>query len=192
MSDEIIVPPLKALTVRKGVTLTAVMLPVIAGLDPLFFKRNLVGTRITSGLRLPQQQLDLLRSLAAQYGLAKKFPNMNLYELHKRTFYEGESVFEWQLLWSTLLGEGVIVNPPLDAKCLLDYFVEGVNRRGKVIPSTSHSKGTAFDIGGATGKPTIDDELAPVEEAYDGSLVPGLASYKVERKNNCIHINCKP
>jgi hypothetical protein len=86
----------------------------------------------------------------------------------------------------------VIINPPLGAVCLFDYYKNGVNKKGLVIPPSAHFYGKAFDIGGGGGTdPTPADELEVVSRAmgYDSTL--GIKDFLLERANNCLHVNCR-
>jgi hypothetical protein len=89
------------------------------------------------------------------------------------------------------LNRGVIVSPPLDAEVLFDYVKNGVNKRGQIIPATSHRLGTEFDIGGRGGEnQTVDDEVEVVRFAMADNPGIGIREIKVERLQNCLHIGC--
>lgn len=109
--------------------------------------------------------------------------------LNETRIYEGKTIYGWQLLWSKLLNIGIIINPPIEAEVLFDYISGGVNKKGITIKESVHSKGLAFDIsGGEDHDPS--NELARVKQALEAKL-PGLKGYTLERKNNCLHVDCE-
>jgi hypothetical protein len=119
-------------------------------------------------------------------GLDKKYPEAMTCSVDAK-LANGEYV--WQMPWSELLHIGVIINPPYEAICLMDYFGptgKGPNKKGTKISQTPHARGTAFNIGGGNG---VDDEAAVVQTALNDHL-PGLRDFLKERENNAIHCNC--
>ena len=135
----------KNLIVRPTVTLTEIIDPVIAALDPFFEGRH---AYVTSGLRTKDDQLAIIKTYAALKGVAKEFPSISTATLDGKTMFEGHAVFAWQPAWSRLLNRGVIINPPIAAAPLFDYIRGGVNKKGVIIMPSPHMRGTAFDIGG--------------------------------------------
>jgi hypothetical protein len=178
----------KFLLLKPGVKLTHVIEPVIVSLDKYFKEINKVAY-VTSGLRDPEEQLQIIRGYLVSKGLKDQ---------HKEAFGKCSSakinsdkyglIYSWQIGWSKLLNMGVIINPPFAAGCLMDYIRNGVNKKGLVISGSPHFKGTAFDIGGSSNG--IEDELPAIKKAF-ADKVPGLVGYLPERENNAIHLDCK-
>jgi hypothetical protein len=180
----------KFLLVKKNVTLTGAIDLVIAALDG-FFGRADLKSYVTSGLRSPEQQLDLIRFYSHLHHVDEEFHLIKDCGLVSKSSWENGSVFQWQTAWSRLLNIGVIINPPLQAKALFDYMRDGVNKKGQLINQTPHTRGNCFDIGGAGGmRPDVTDELSIIKAAFDSGTIPPLSAYLVERKNNCIHCEC--
>jgi hypothetical protein len=176
----------KWLTVAKNVILTDNIDRVIAELDP-FFESEKYKSRVTSGLRTPEDQLRIIRSAVITHRLADEYSGV-FDDIEKKVQYGGEEIYSWQLGWSKLLNLGFIVNPPYNAKVLLDYVRPGSteNKKGKMIYQSPHTRGTAFDIGG--GPDGLDKELEIVKSAKD--KIRGLRGYLLERNNNCLHVDC--
>lgn len=179
----------KWLTVGKnsGVRLTSIIEPVIVALDPYFQRANLKAS-VTSGERTSGDQLAIIRKYSTAFKVDEEFPEiLTCGVLDKIDFGGGKKIFTWQRAWSRLLSKGIIVNPPLPAACLFDYIRDGVNKKGQVINYSPHYYGKAFDIGGGLDHdPT--NELAVIKTAM--GHVKGLKGYLLERKQNCLHIDC--
>jgi len=179
----------KWLTVGKnsGVRLTPIIEPVIIALDSYFEKAN-VKARVTSGERTSGDQLAIIRKYCEAYGVDQEFPEiLTCQVLDKIDLGEAGKIFKWQRAWSRLLNKGIIVNPPAPAKCLFDYIRDGVNKKGNEIGLSPHYYGKAFDIsGGVDHDPT--NELAVIQSAM--GKVKGLKGYLLERKQNCLHVDC--
>lgn len=177
------------LTVGKhsGVRLTPIIEPVIIALDPFFEAAGLKAV-VTSGERTSGDQLAIIRKYATMYNVEKEFPEiLTCGVLDKIDFGPSGKIATWQRAWSRLLNKGIIVNPPLPAACLFDYVREGVNKKGQVINHSPHYYGKAFDIGGGIDHdPT--NELSVIKAAM--GHVKGLKGYLLERKQNCLHIDC--
>lgn len=178
----------KYLTIGQNVKLTPVIDPVISRLDR-YFKD--CPAMVTSGKREPQDQLRIMRQYVQLLKLVNIYPEIFNTELKPETkLPNGDYV--WQLAWSRLLKEGIIINPCYSAKLLLDYFqiVNGKqqNMKGLVYPQSNHIPGNAFNVGGSTNGP--QDEAACVQRAIDAGE-PGIVNYVLERKNNTLHVNCK-
>jgi hypothetical protein len=108
--------------------------------------------------------------------------------LDKIDFGDGKKIATWQRAWSRLLNKGIIVNPPLEAECLFDYFRNGVNKKGQKIGMSPHYYGKAFDIsGGEDYNPVNETEV--IKHALADKL-KGLKGYLLERKQNCLHVDC--
>jgi hypothetical protein len=175
------------LTVNAGVVLTDVIDPVIHALDTWFESNPAV---VTSGLRTAEQQLSIIRHYAVRFGLARDYPDMMKPDVEAAIDFQGRQVYAWQPVWSALLNRGVIINPPLRAEVLFDYWKDGVNKKGRIIPPSAHFNGTCFDIGGGPDH-DVSNELAVINAVVDIAKPPGMVGFLVERKNNCIHIDCK-
>ena len=126
----------KWLVVLDSVRLTDTIDPVIAALD-IHFKEVGLKAFVTSGLRTSKDQLRIIQKYLIRKGLDKKYPEcVNCTEVSMRFIWETKDVYEWQPGWSALLNAGVIVNPPLPAECLMDYYSGGVNKKGSIIGSS--------------------------------------------------------
>lgn len=176
----------KYLIVNQGVELTKHIDPVIFDLDKEFEKEGLFA-RVTSGKRDPNSQLRIIRTALTNNRLANLFDEA--FEDLTYTFtWHGKIVYGWQPGWSKLLNIGFIVNPPIAAECLMDYYRPGssVNRKGQIIGTSPHFLGTAFDVsGGANG---IGNEAAVI--ARSKGKIKGIKGYLLERNNNAIHVDC--
>lgn len=180
----------KFLTVglRSGVRLTPIIEPVIIALDKYFEAANLKAS-VTSGERTSGDQLTIIRNYSKSFGVDKEFPEiLTCGVLDKIDFGDGKKIFTWQRAWSRLLNKNIIVNPPMPANCLFDYMRDGVNKKGQQIGYSPHYFGKAFDIGGGIDHdPT--NELAVIKTAMI-EKVKGLKGFLLERKQNCLHIDC--
>jgi hypothetical protein len=132
--------------------------------------------RVTSAVRDSADQLRIIRQYLRSYELDDNYPEAMVCEFDDR-FKDG--FFVWQEAWSALLNRGVIINPPLPATVLMDYFRNGVNKKGQEIGMSPHTRGTAFDLAGI-------DSLRIVQ----GLKLKGkIKSFLVERANNAIHVD---
>jgi hypothetical protein len=177
------------LTLAPGVIQTPETDPVIYALDSRFAMRG-VKARVTSIKRTPEDQLRIIRDYCVKKGVVNEFPEI-LFDrpVTGRDEVTGflEPIYYWQRAWSRLLNIGVIINPPMGAKCLFDYInKEGVNKIGQIILPSPHFFGKSFDIGG--GPNGIGDELDIVKMAAADPKV-GIKKYVIERENNAIHID---
>lgn len=174
----------KFLKVGSNVILTPIIDAVITKLDSYFEK---CPATVTSGLRDAERQLKVIGSYLKSKGLISKYPDFDKW---KPTDLDpnNKGQYIWQVAWSNLLNIGLIINPPLQAKCLSDYYRNGKNLKGTIINQTPHARGTAFNIGGSSNGPS--DEAQCLEKAVI-EKVPGLVSYLLERENNAIHVNCR-
>jgi len=174
----------KWLIVKDHVVLTPVIEPVIVALDKYFEKHKLKAF-VTSGLRDANAQLVVIKQYLVKKGLDKKYPEAMKCKVEDK-LPSGEYV--WQMAWSNLLNIGVIINPPVAAKCLMNYINKaGKNRIGSIISQTPHATGNAFNVGG--GDNGIMDELAVLTDAKNDK-VAGLKDFLAERENNALHVNC--
>lgn len=176
----------KFLIVKPGVVLTPIIEPVIVAMDPVFEEANLKAF-VTSGLRDAFDQLRIVKKYVRAKGL--EYPA--LFNMGEDPNVKLGEFYFWQMAWSHLLNIGIIINPPLAAMCLLDYWRNGANKKGQIIKQTPHVTGKCFDIGGAGGEDsTINDELPVVKKCFE-MKIPGLVNYLPEHNNNAIHVDCK-
>lgn len=174
----------KFLTLGEHAIMTPCIEFVVCALEPYFAAANLKAT-VTSGLREPVDQLRIIRDYLKKKGLDKVYPEAMTCSVNEKG---ADGNFKWQMAWSSLLHLKIIINPPVAAICLMDYFnAAGVNRKGQVIPASNHFTGNAVNIGG--GGNGIADELKVIEDAKQH--IPQIVSVVVERDNNAIHLNCK-
>lgn len=177
------------LVVRKKplVRLTPHIEPVIFVLDGYFKAANLKAT-VTSGERTSGDQLTIIRNYANTFKVDQEFKEIVTCGVMDKIDFGSEKIYTWQRAWSRLLNIGVIINPPLDAKPLFDYIRNGVNKKGVMIGKSPHYYGKSFDIGGGIDHDP-SNELSVVKKAINDKI-PGLRGYLLERKNNCLHIDC--
>lgn len=174
----------KFLIVAANVVLTPVIEPVIIALDPHFERANHKAI-VTSGKRNEEDQLRIIRQYLKSKKLDIKYPEAMNGTAHDKL---PDGNYNWQMGWSALLNASIIINPPLDAVLLMNYFnAKGVNRKGDLFRQTPHATGKPFDIGG--GDNGLNDEIAIIEEAKKD--IPAIVGWVIERKNNCLHVECK-
>jgi len=178
----------KFLLIKQSVVLTEHIDPVIFALDEHFKQANLIAY-VTSGLRDSESQLRIIKTEITRRGLAKDY--QDVWEpLTYKIMYEGNEVYGWQPAWSKLLNLGFVVNPPLPARCLMDYYRPGSteNKKGFIIGASPHTTGTAFDIGGNI------DGIANETKVIKGAIgnVKGLKGCLPERNQNCLHVDVVP
>lgn len=131
---------------------------------------------VTSALRIPEDQLRIIRKYLRAKGLDDNYPAAMTCEMRDK---DDLGLYLWQRAWSHLLNIGVIINPPLPAIALMDYWRNGVNKKGQLIGQSPHTRGTAFDLAGV-------DSLVIVQ----GLKLKGkIKGYLVERENNAIHVD---
>jgi hypothetical protein len=172
------------LIVKDNVTMTSSIEPVIVALDAYFEKNNLKAF-VTSGLRDPGAQLRVIQSYLKRKELDQKYPEAMTCQV---TDINPEGHYAWQMAWSHLLSAGIIINPPLRAICLMDYYRGGKNKKGQWINQTPHATGKSFDIGGGTNGMT--DEARIIKAALAEKSIPGLKGILEEGENNAVHVDC--
>lgn len=131
---------------------------------------------MTSGVRVPEDSLRIIRGYLVSEGLDKKYPEAIGCKIDEK-YSNGQ--YLWQMAWSNLLNIGLIINPPFSARCLMDYWRDGINKKGQVIGQSPHVKKKAFDLSGI-------DSLVIVKRLVEDKMIK---SYLLERKNNCIHMD---
>lgn len=177
----------KFLIVNPSVVLTEHIDPVIFELDS-YFEADGLKSKVTSGLRNSSDQLRIIRGALVTHRIADDYPQA-FEDMTGKFIWKEKEVYNWQPGWSKLLNLGFIVNPPFDAKALMDYYRPGSaeNRKGQIIHQSPHTRGTAFDIGG--GPDGITQEQAVLNKAI--GKVKGLKGFLLERNNNAVHCDCK-
>lgn len=164
----------KNLIVPKDIVLNEYLNAALVRMDS-YWPPN--SEKVTSGVRTPEDSLRIIRTYLKHEDLARVYPKAMTCPVDGAYTDSGEWL--WQMAWSHLLNKGVIINPPLAAKCLMDYYRNGKNRKGQIIGQSPHVKGTAIDLSG------IDSEVI-VKRLVEDKIIRG---YLVERKNNCIHLD---
>ena len=142
---------------------------------------------ITSGQRPRERQLKIIRDYAVAYALDKQHPQAMTCQIEDK---DADGHFVWQQLWSKLCNIGLIIAPPIACVALYDYNYFGRNLKGLVCPASNHIPGFAFDVDGEANG--IEDETKLVEQALKEGKLPSVINIVSERKNNCLHFNCKP
>jgi hypothetical protein len=132
--------------------------------------------KVTSGVRTPEDSLRIIRNYLKSKGLALKYPEAMTCEMDAKN---PDGTYVWQKAWSNLLNIGVIINPPLEAECLMDYIRNGKNKIGQTIRQSPHVRGTSIDLSGI-------DSHTIVKRLVEDKMIRG---YLLERENNCIHID---
>lgn len=130
----------------------------------------------TSGIREPEDSLRIIRQYLRSKNLAVKYPDAMTCDINAK---DQDGNYVWQMAWSHLLNIGVIINPPLEAVCLMDYIRNGVNKKGQKIRQSPHVRKTALDLSGT------DSEVI-VKRLVEDKMIRG---YLLERENNCIHMD---
>lgn len=177
----------KFLKVNSNVVLNPLIEKVVIALDSHFEKAGLKAV-VTSGVRTADDQLRIIRQFLVSKQLGTKYQEALTGLVTDTTTLNGEVVYVWQMGWSALLNAGIIINPPLRAKLLMDYFnVHKHNRKGDFFEQTAHASGVCVDIGG--GADGLNNEVAVIEEAKKD--IPEISSWVIERNNNCLHLNLK-
>lgn len=178
----------KFLTINNDVVRTSVTDVVIAKLEKYFAQLKHCA-KVTSVLRNPEQQLEVIKFYVKKGFIEREFPEINGCGVIDKFKIKGNEYYRWQRAWSRLLNRGIIINPPLVAACLFDYIKNGVNKKGTLIDRSIHQIGLAFDIGGSTNGVKDEVEIVSIAMASDPNL--GIRGMIIERVNNCLHINCK-
>ena len=153
---------------------------------------------VTSGLRTAEKQLAIIVEKVKRHDAGKDFFewvsfNGNAPALTLK-LDDGPELYWWQRSWSKLLSIGEIVNPPVPAKCLFDYWRPGDpkdaahNKKGTEIGISRHMKGLSFDIGGGDN---LAERAKRVMRAKQGGKA-FLKDFLVEHGNNAVHCDVVP
>lgn len=147
-------------------------------------------SEISSGLRTPKDQIYIIHQKAKRHGVEKEFPEFlaNMDKPPDFTVHLSDinrDLYWFQRTWSRLLSIGDIVNPPIPAEVIFDYYRPGNprNKKGEIIQISPHQRGTAFDIKGGT---RLLEKAKRVMKAFQNGDA-FLNSYLVEHVNNCVH-----
>lgn len=177
----------KFLTLREGVQLTTLTDGVIYSLDPHFELFN-VKAVVTSCYRSRKDQLELIRKKAIGQQMNLQYPDIDTVDMETVVHVGAFDQPWWLILWSNLLADGVMVNPPEPAKAEFDY----IHADGRHIPAghevgiSTHQLGRAFDVAGA--------ELHLIERVIQHAKtvgIPQLKGYLLEPINGCVHVDCE-
>jgi len=173
------------LTLHHGVARTPETDPAIAQLD-MYFGRAGLRQRITSIHRTPPEQLKIILLYARGHGIPTEFSPDWKDIMRVVDDPQYGKIFCWQKVWSELLSRGIIINPPMQARCLMDYMRNGRNMKGSIIYTSPHvATWKCFDIGGWSPEdPTVEKEWNVVQTAIQSGV---RIRAQVERANNCIH-----
>lgn len=177
----------KYLKIKNDVKLNTTLISVIEGMEPEFERAKLEAW-VTSGIRTSEDQLNTIIAYVKRYKVDAEFPEVLKCGVTDTIDFGHTKIYTWQRAWSKLLNIGVIINPPRPAKCLFDYYRNGINKKGVMINYSPHFYEKAFDIGGGLDH-DITNELEIAKICLD-KRVPGMKGYLAERKNNCVHIDC--
>lgn len=180
---------LKWLSFLEGVVNTPAIARSAELLDPYFEGEPSV---ITSGLRSPEKQLAVILEKIARHGFIEDYAELKLAGGHDFTVQvpiNDETLYWWQRGWSRLLSIGDIVNPPIPAKVMFDYYRPGSNenKKGQIIQISPHQRGLAFDIGGGSD---VMEKAKRVMKAHQEDNC-FIESYLVERVNNAVHVDVR-
>jgi len=176
------------LSFAPNVTRTDVTDLVITKLDAYFKAHNCYAV-ITSALRTAADQLRIIQQYAVEYNISIPAPlpltmdNTVLQEIN------GISYPIWQVVWSELLNHGIIINPPVYAEVLFDYWRDGLNKKGEMIPPSPHFFGKAFDLSVTNRGPSSLNNIYSILTLAAKDNI-GITSVVFERANNCVHTNC--
>ena len=182
---------MKNLTLRAGVHLTPSISRTLELMDKYFDGEPSV---ITSGLRTQQDQISIIMQKLIRHKKDVEFKEF-VWGVEQRshpadTVHVDEldrDLFWWQRAWSRLLNMGDIVNPPLPAEVLFDYYRPGStnNKKGEIIQISPHQRGLAFDIGGGDdllGKSKCVVKAVESRECF-------ISNFLIEKINNAVHVD---
>lgn len=169
----------KYLIVKRDVQLGSIETSKTIYLLDKFFGEEKYVAYVTSILRDPIKQLDLIISYAKKYNISVNFSKTDVDT-------KIGDLYIWQDVWSRLLEIGVIISPPRDAICLRDYIRNGINKKGQLIKASPHFTGYSFDIAGNLTKIV---GILNKAKSQDNALKFLIKNYLVEHQNGCIHVD---
>ena len=180
---------MKNIIILPSVVLTPTIERCAEAVDPYL---DGLSVTMTSGKRMREAQLRIIIEKVKKHGIDKLYPEFNLCIENPVDFkikIDDQEFYYWQRPWSKLLNIGEIVNPPIPAEVLLDYFRPGstVNGKGRVIGISNHMKGNSFDLSGENLK-AIAQKVADAKIGCKAFV----AGYLLEDVNNAVHVDCVP
>lgn len=180
------------ITIPETVTVNPGILRSVESADIYFYGLPSV---VTSGLRTPEKQLEIIVQKVSQHDAGRDFfewttfignpPNLTF------KLDGGPELYWWQRAWSKLLNMGDIVNPPIPAKVLFDYWRPGDpkdakhNKKGTEIGISAHMKGLSYDIGGGEN---IQERAKRILHAKQSEKC-FIRDFLVEHVNNAVHVD---
>jgi hypothetical protein len=177
----------KFLRVKDGVKLNASLDMAVVTLEPWFAAAQLEAW-VTSGIRTSEDQLQTILKYCIKHGVDKQFKEiLTCGVMDKIDLGDQGTIYTWQRAWSRLLNIGVIVNPPMPARCLMDYWRNNENRKGILIGHSPHYYEKAIDISGGSDRSPVNE--AEVVKKAIAARVPYIRGYLLEPKNNCCHVD---
>ena len=180
---------MKNIELNLGVVTTPTIERVINALDVYF---EGFPVKCTSGKRTQEHQMRIVIGKIKRHGIHKIYQELIEFEgnaIDLKIKIDEEEFYWWQRGWSKLLNIGDIVNPPIPAEVLFDYFRPGsnTNKKGRVIEVSNHAHGNAFDLSGA--------DLVRIGERVEKAKKDGncfISGHLVEVVNNAVHLDCVP
>lgn len=186
----------KWLKVNPEVVLTPTLSRTILLLES-HFTYNLAF--VTSGKRSNYDQLRIIKDYAKRKAIENLFPEfLESYSspIEKKVVVEGfGEIYWWQRVWSKLLNLGIIINPPLAAMVLFDYFRPGnpVNQKGTIKGGgvNPHVTGYSFDVSAGKEKLRVVAEIVGYAKEEGKAFIK---DYLVEAgpEQSAVHIDCLP
>ena len=187
---------MKWIAIDPSVILTPSISRTIDLIDVYFDK---LPSTISSGYRTGEKQLEVIIDYLKRHGLYN-FEGFNTFVGNSVNFkvkYDDQEFYWWQKGWSKLLNIGVIVNPPVPAKVLYDYWDwitnkegkrEKINKKGTEIGISNHMRGNSFDVAGGSN---LSEKAKRVMRAYEEGKC-FITNYRIERNNNAVHVDVEP
>lgn len=180
---------LNNIEILPNVVTTQAILRTATAIDP--YMKGLEA-KITSGKRTIEDQMRIIVQKVLRHGIDKVYHEWqeNIGKPINEIVQVGnERLFFWQRAWSKLLNISDIVNPPIPAEVLFDYFRPGssVNGKGRIIGLSPHMEGNAFDLAGND----LTKLRQKIEFCKENSQ-SFIKDFLIEDVNNCAHIDCIP
>lgn len=161
-------------------------------LEP-FIKEEKLTAVVTSGVRTTEHQLSLILEEAERRKLGDKYDLDSIrHSMMQTVLFNGRPVFAFVPVWSELLRQGYMINPPIAARCVFAY----TKADGTQIPAntmldiSTHQKGRGVDIDG--DDKSADDIVVLekfVKKLHDAGSLPMVQSWLREPKNDCLHLS---